>query len=247
MMHTTGWAATETQTDALSVHLMGVVDFDSAKLLQERLVYELSGRTDRLGGLLLCEHQSLITIGREGSRFDVLADDRELTARQLEVRWLGRGGGAMVHCPGQLAVYPLVPLDRLGVGLLEYRQILEESVRHVCENLHVTLEPPSGYPGVFTRSGHVGQIGVSVKSGIASHGVFINVTSPQTLLDLVRSNPLRVPGSSLSTDQPHTILMPRVREGMIQQLASRLGYTQTHTFSGHPLFKRSQKKKYDPA
>ncbi len=29
---------------------------------------------------------------------------------QIEVRWVNRGGGCLVHCPGQLAVYPIVPL-----------------------------------------------------------------------------------------------------------------------------------------
>ena len=86
-MHTTGWAAVESDSDALSVHLMGLVDYPSIELLQERLIYEISGRSDRLGGLLICEHPPLITIGREGSRFDTPAEDRELLARQLEIRW----------------------------------------------------------------------------------------------------------------------------------------------------------------
>ena len=52
----------------LEVYLLGIVDFDSALFLQERLAYEISGRSDAMGTLLLCEHPPLITVGREGSR-----------------------------------------------------------------------------------------------------------------------------------------------------------------------------------
>ena len=51
-------------TAVLDVRLLGTVDFDAAQFLQERLVYEISGRDDRFGGLLLCEHPPLITVGR---------------------------------------------------------------------------------------------------------------------------------------------------------------------------------------
>ena len=110
------------RTDAaLDVRLLGTVDFESALFLQERLVYDISGRDDLFGGLLLCEHPPLITVGRAGSRAHILVDQKELTASRLDVRWLNRGGGCLVHAPGQLAVYPVVPLDRLGLGVREYR------------------------------------------------------------------------------------------------------------------------------
>src|SRR5690606_27991033 len=106
--------------DPLEVHLLGVVDFDAASFLQERLVYELSGRDDQTGALLLCEHPPIVTIGREGSRAWLRADDRDFAARQMEIRWLNRGGGCLVHCPGQLAVYPIVPLQRLAIPPADY-------------------------------------------------------------------------------------------------------------------------------
>ena len=70
--------------DPLEVHLLGVVDFDAASFLQERLVYELSGRDDQTGALLLCEHPPIVTIGREGSRAWLRADDRDFAARLCE-------------------------------------------------------------------------------------------------------------------------------------------------------------------
>ena len=68
--------------------------------LQDRLVFELSNRSDTQGGLLMCEHPPLITVGREGSREHILASPQELISRELDVRWLNRGGGCLVHAPG---------------------------------------------------------------------------------------------------------------------------------------------------
>src|SRR5687767_7528881 len=87
---------------ALEVRLLGLVDFEAALFLQERLVYEIGGRDDTQGHLLICEHPPLITVGREGSRGHILVEPRDLVARQMEVRWLSRGGGCVAHAPGQL-------------------------------------------------------------------------------------------------------------------------------------------------
>ncbi|MGH7199105.1 MAG: lipoyl protein ligase domain-containing protein, partial [Planctomycetaceae bacterium] len=130
--------ATTDAPAALEVYLLGLVEFDAAQFLQERLVFEISGRSDRQGALLLCEHPPMITIGREGSRAHVQVDEHDLTARQIEVHWVGRGGGAVAHAPGQLAAYPVLPLDRLGLGLAEYRRRLEQGLLDVCGELHLS-------------------------------------------------------------------------------------------------------------
>ena len=139
---------------SLEVRLLGCVDFDSAMLLQDRLVFELSSRDDTQGGLLMCEHPPLLTVGREGSREHILASQQELISRELEVRWLNRGGGCLVHAPGQLAVYPIVPLDRLGIGLSEFRRMLGECVIAMCRELRVAAWPIDD-PGL-SSSGRVG-------------------------------------------------------------------------------------------
>ena len=58
----------------------------------------------------------IVTIGREGSLRQLIGSEQELKAGQIEVRWINRGGGALFHAPGQLAVYPVIPLKRIGLG-----------------------------------------------------------------------------------------------------------------------------------
>lgn len=228
----------------LEVYLLGLVDYSSALFLQERLVYDISGREDRLGALLLCEHPPLITIGREGSRADVLADERELTARQLEVRWSKRGGGGCVHMPGQLAVYPIIPVGRLSLGLTEYRRRLEQAVVDLCGELHLPAWREPSAPGVWCRGMQIAQTGIAVRSQVAFQGLFLNVCPPLDWSRLVRPDLSGKAIASLAAAKNRPVAMHTVREGLIRHLAGRLGYGCQHIYTGHPLLRRTRKRMY---
>lgn len=227
---------------ALEVRLLGVVDYESALFLQERLVYEVSGRRDSSGLLLLCEHPPLITIGREGGPAQLRLDAHELTARQWDVRWINRGGGCLLHAPGQLAVYPIVPLNRLGLGLGEYRRALESAVIEVCARLGVCCERREQTPGVWCRLGQVVHIGIAVRSWVAYHGLFVNVAPDLRWQRVVESGGGDV--SSLAAARVRPLAMHSVRAELIPCLAERLGYERYHIFTGHPLLRRARKKVY---
>ena len=229
---------------SLEIYLLGCVDFDSALFLQQRLVYEISGRSDTQGSLILCEHPPIVTVGREGSRVHVLADSSELVSRQIDVRWSNRGGGCLMHAPGQLAVYPILPLDRLELGLSEYRQLLEESAIEVCNQFQVRAHRDHDRPGVWSRWGQVAHLGIAVRSWVAYHGLFLNVSPAADLMRLVQSNGDDDRVTSLAAHSYRPNSMGRVREGMIQQLAARLGYEQYHIYTGHPLLKRTRRRVY---
>jgi lipoyl(octanoyl) transferase len=227
------------EASQLDVRLLGTVDFDSAQFLQERFVYEVSGRTDRFGGLFLCEHPPLITVGRAGSRAHILLEQKELAARGFCVRWLNRAGGCLVHAPGQLAVYPVVPLERLGLGLRDYRTMLIGSVLDLCAELEIAAWPLERNCGVAGRGGVFAFVGAAVKRWIAYQGMFINVNpllQTQRLVSL--GNDLRP--TSLQAIRGRGISMSTVRESLIRNLARRLGYAQSQIFTGHPLLVRTR-------
>lgn len=230
----TPWPA----SDALEVRLLGLVDYDAALFLMERAANEISQRTDRYGALLLCEHPPLITVGREGSRADLAADPHELAAKRIGVRWISRGGGCVVHAPGQLAVYPIVPLDRLPFGLGEFRRKLEQAAIGVCEDLKLPAHRRDDLPGVWCRTGRVATVGVSVRSWVSRHGLFLDVSPEMRLARLASPSGERL--TSLALERFSANLMHAARAGIIRHLASQLGYEQHHVYTGHPLLKRTR-------
>jgi len=226
---------------SLEVYLLGLVDFESCLKLQQQLVYEISGRVDRQGALLICEHPPVLTIGRDGSRAHLRCEPRDLLARQIDVRWTNRGGGCLVHVPGQLAIYPILPLRRLGLGLEAYRSALDTTLLSACEESKVSGWQQPGETGIWCRGGQVGFIGAAIKSWISYHGAFLNVCPNLDWMQLCHSNSLHRRSTSLSTERMGAVSMHTVRESLARLLAQTCGYHRYHIYTGHPMLRRTRK------
>lgn len=224
---------------AIAAHLLGVVDFESCLALQQRLVYETSGRSDGQISLLLCEHPLLVTVGRNGSRGDVRFDAGELASHKLDVRWVNRGGATLLHAPGQLAIYPIVPLEWHGFTVGEYLTRLQAGVSAALAEVGIQIREETDRFGVWGRSGQLASIGVAVKSWVTYFGAYINVCPNMQLVRRVHSDALdAAPMSSLLVERQHGVRMAGIRERMIRHVSRALGTDRYHIHSGHPLLAR---------
>jgi len=223
---------------ALQVYLLGSVEFEAALALQRQLVYQISG--DRSGAaLIVCEHPPLITVGRQGSSAHILYEPEELRVRRWRVRWLNRGGGCLLHLPGQLAVYPILPLDRLALGLQAYLDRLHDVVVALLADFDVSGEVRPGRTGIWVGDRPVAGVGVAVRDWVAYHGVFFNVNP-----DLVPFRRVRFGGfddgpmTSLERERRGPLRPSHVRERLLEHFAARFGFTRTALFSDHPALSR---------
>ena len=121
-------------------HLLGSVAFDECLALQERLAYEACSLNEARIVVLLCEHPDLITVGRLGSRGHIRLTDKQLKREQLDIRWISRGGGCVLHSPGQLAIYPIAPLETLKWTVGEYMRRLQRGIVDALDELKVPCE-----------------------------------------------------------------------------------------------------------
>ena len=122
---------------ALEAFLLGTVDFDVTLALQQRLVEQARARGDGQVTLLLCEHPTIITIGRGGSPAAVAMQSTPVRTGRIAVRWVNRGGGTLLHCPGQLAIYPIVPLAWHGFSVGQFFRRFQAGLREALEELNV--------------------------------------------------------------------------------------------------------------
>ena len=224
---------------AIAAHLLGVVDFESCLALQQRLVYETSGRSGGQITLLVCEHPLLVTVGRGGSRADVQFDSGKLASHKLEVRWINRGGATLLHAPGQLAIYPIVPLDWYGFTVGDYLARLQAGVAGALVEAGFQTREEPGRFGVWGRSGQLAALGVAVKSWVTYFGAYVNVCPPMQLVRHVQSDaPRSAPMSSLLVQRQHGVRMAGIRERMVRHVSLALGTDRYHIHSGHPLLAR---------
>ena len=86
------------------------------------------------GYLLLVEHPAVYTLGKSGHAENLLVGEEYLRSIGAEFYHIDRGGDITFHGPGQLVCYPILDLERIGIGLREYIDTLEEAViRTVAE------------------------------------------------------------------------------------------------------------------
>jgi lipoyl(octanoyl) transferase len=218
----------------VNIHLLGPVDFEDCLTLQRRLAYDATTRPDGRIIVLICEHRQLITIGRAGSRAHVRFTGSELVQRQLTIRYVSRGGGAILHAPGQLAVYPIVPLAWHGWTIGDYLRKLQAALAAVLAEFHAR---PAAVPGSFSLAGRAGilaAVGAAVRQGVTQFGAYVNVNPP--LRDFGR---VEVAGgqtmSSLLSQRALPTKMTRFRAALVTHLAEALELERYHLHTGHPL------------
>jgi lipoyl(octanoyl) transferase len=223
-------------SSALDVFFLGCVDFDAFLLLQDRLTAEVQSRSDRYGMLVVCQHPPLISLGRDGTAADLCFDLDDLELQRLPIRWVGRGGGAWRHGPGQLSVSVMVPLERMEFSPVRFRQAMLRGILKTAREMRVPARNSEGTPGASGRIGQFAFLGAAVRAGVSQFGCVVNVAPDHAVTAF---SPAGVRGSSLAAERFRPIAMAAVRESLTRQLAAELGYQVFHVHTGHPWLRRT--------
>jgi lipoyl(octanoyl) transferase len=223
----------------LEVYLLGLTELDDLLRLQRRLVYDAGEAAS--AALVLCEHPPIITVGRSGSRAHLVPDDQALRRAGIPVRWVGRGGGCVLHLPGQLAGYLVVPLERLGLDLAGHLARLEQVLRQVLGQFDLDGQTRPDAPGIFLGHARVASVGIAVNRWIAYHGFTLNVgpyLGAFELLDEPGPGGQRLRQTSMESRRGRMAPMSRVRELLIERTARAYGLDHQHVYTDHPLVRR---------
>ena len=235
---------TSTSARSLAVWLAGRIEWSAYARLAERLAWDVSEPDGRGPTLVLCELEPCITIGRQGSRADVRFTDEELAARRLPLRFVGRGGGAVLHGPGQVFVALFARLEDLGLGQHDVGGYLEQFETGVAAALRgmrcgPVLRVP-GVGGLRGRSGLLAATGVAVRRGVVWHGGFVNICPALEPFGRVRTAGA-APATLVSTmgsveaDLRRRVRLQDFRTAVARALAEQLCQGRSHIHAGFPL------------
>jgi lipoyl(octanoyl) transferase len=217
----------------LSAYLLGGLSFDALLALQRRLVYDISGDRDS-AALVLCDHPTGITVGREGSASHVRLNPDQLATRGWPANWVARGGGAMLHVPGQVACYPVLALDAFNLTAGRYVSELIAVACDVCREFGVEGTPDHERPGVRANGRRVAHVGVAVRGNVTSFGLVVNAT-----LDLAPFREVRCDGdshamTSMARESAHRVRVTTVRQLLLELTVRRFGFDRVSVFHTHP-------------
>ena len=115
-------------------------------------------------------HRETITIGRH----DKTASAVRVILDAL-IRYLDRGGGMTAHEPGQIVLYPIFHIERLGLDVPSLILLLEDTMLNFLAEIGLCGHRHASGPGVFVDDKKIGFLGLRIKERVTQHGIAINL------------------------------------------------------------------------
>lgn len=139
--------------------------------------------------LLFCEHPHVLTLGRNGRREHLLAEETALSRANVELHWTDRGGDITYHGPGQIVGYPILDLAGHRRDVRWYVDQLEELMIRATADFGLVARRVEGQHGVWidTPGGEekLGALGVHLSRWVTSHGFAYNVSTDLSYFDWI--------------------------------------------------------------
>jgi len=119
--------------------------------------------------LWIVEHPSVFTQGISGKAEHLLENS------DIPVVNTDRGGQITYHGPGQLIIYCLIDLKRLGIGVKKMVSLIEISIMELLAKHQIESHLKTGAPGVYVDGAKIAALGLKVKNGRTYHGLSLNI------------------------------------------------------------------------
>lgn len=117
----------------------------------------------------LVEHPPVFTQGQAGKPEHILAPGN------IPVIPTDRGGQVTYHGPGQIVVYPLLDLRRIGIGPRNLVRGIEQVLIDYLADLGITAQRQEGAPGVYVNRRKIASLGLRIRRHGCYHGLALNL------------------------------------------------------------------------
>ena len=174
---------------------LGLIDYNKAWEFQENIFNELihlkrsneelpiCEKLPAYNYLLFCEHPHVYTLGKSGHQENMLLDGLQLRAKDASFVKTNRGGDITYHGPGQIVGYPIIDLEKFGLGIKNYIFKLEQVIINTLNHFGIEAARLDGATGVWLDSEIIGKqrkicaIGVKASLYVTMHGFAFNVNT----------------------------------------------------------------------
>jgi len=153
--------------DAPVLRWLGRVPYEPTWRAMQRFVDERGpGTPDEIWFL---EHPPVFTLGMNSK------PEHLLGTGDIPVVQIDRGGQVTYHGPGQLVVYPLLDLDRAGLGVRALVEGIERAIVATVAQWGITACGRRDAPGVYVGPRKLASVGLRIRRGCSYHGLALNV------------------------------------------------------------------------
>lgn len=220
---------------------LGIIDYQEAWNFQETLFQEtVQQKIDLRNGvsievtknyLLFCEHPHVYTLGKSGSKENLLLDEPGLKKYDATYYEINRGGDITYHGPGQLVAYPIFDLDHFFSDIHKYLRYLEEAVILTLLEFGIKSGRVEGLTGVWVdfegdNPRKICALGVKSSRWVTMHGIGFNVNSDLSYFSHIIPCGIQDKAvTSMEFELGRKIDMNHVADVLKVKLADLFGYT----------------------
>ena len=153
---------------------LGCLDYVQAWNLQEKLREDRiqDGIPDRL---LLLEHPPVFTMGKRDCEDDFVTSEKSIKAEGIDIVKCNRGGRVTYHGPGQLVCYFIFDIKKLGLGVKEFVNRVEQVCVDVLSSYGIDAKRDEEHPGLWIGRNKIVAVGLNISNDVSIHGFAINV------------------------------------------------------------------------
>ncbi|MDD1969047.1 lipoyl(octanoyl) transferase LipB [Pseudomonas putida] len=203
---------------------LGLIDYEPAWQAMQRFTDGRDRQTP--DEIWLVQHPPVFTQGQSGK------PEHLLLPGDIPVVQVDRGGQVTYHGPGQLVVYLLLDVRRLGFGVRELVTRIENSLIDLLASYGVTAAARPEAPGVYVDGAKIASLGLRIRNGCSFHGLALNVD--MDLEPFQRINPCGYAGLAMTQlrDLAGPIEFAEVSARLRAQLVRHLDYAEQTTLAG---------------
>lgn len=151
----------------LIVRQLGIQPYEQ---VYEQMLRTVSTRTaSSPDEIWLLQHFPVFTQGQAGKA------EHLLFPGDIPVVQTDRGGQVTYHGPGQLVVYLMIDLKRLGIGVRALVESIEAAIIQTLQHWQIESQARSEAPGVYVQQRKIASLGLRIKNSCSFHGLALNV------------------------------------------------------------------------
>lgn len=148
----------------LTFKSLGIVNYHETLELMRSHITE----KDFSNEIWLLEHPPVFTLGTAADNSHIL-DPKDIPVVQSD-----RGGEVTYHGPGQLVIYFLLDIKKLGCGPTKLVVSIQEFIKELLSDLSIESSFIEGAPGVYVNDKKIASIGLRISKNKTYHGISIN-------------------------------------------------------------------------
>lgn len=171
---------------AALVKQLGLADYASTYEAMQVFTKERTSETP--DEIWVLQHPPVFTLGLAGDAGNLHSPNNQIPLVQVD-----RGGEITYHGPGQIVVYLLLDLRRLGIFVKELVSRIEQALIDTLADFEIKAERQLGAPGIYVSEqpgidpewfgAKIAALGLKVSKSCSYHGLALNV---ETDLDAFR-------------------------------------------------------------